>query len=738
MTNWLTSLRVDKQRLGLLTVLVVVVVAYPLCKRGVILSDEGYLLMQAWDMLQGKVLYRDLDAFVVPGVWFLLAGLFSVLDPTVYVTRLLALAGFGCIVATVYRSVARTSPAPYAIWTSVVLLAGVVWSFPAWTFAFYSPYATLFGLLGLDRVLAWDSSEKRRDLFLAGVFFGASLLFKQNYGVFATLGGLGAYLALAVGKSDRGLRETLPADALSVLLGGLVTATPFLGYLLYHDVLDNAYRALIVQPFSDFTQHHSIRYLGPSDFLGDTALQGPQKLTYGSSPLSNVSSMKTHPASTMLFVKRLHVLLYLWPPVLFVMASALVATSRRWYGRLDRTLLATLAFAATFFLGVFPRADSNHLMHVYQPVVLLSAIVFHRLISVQPAKLVRSAARFAAIALITCYSLVALLWYRDIIVQQTTPLLGRGGGVVVDAFTGSMINRELALIAEHTQPGEPLLTGPGLAMLNFLADRPVPSQYYNLYAVHIGHDAGRGVVEASRASKVRTAIIEYNNFYSDAEGLRDFAPELSAYLRDEFEILFSVGQNQHAVLRRRDVLDTGLRRLDMLTDCNDSMRLFDGRIIREHTLFRSVYLATPINPLQGRPNKLRCIVDVPRNAVLRFRFDYTRPAQISDDALLHTQVVARMAVTDADPKMGTHEEPPAPPEEILFYSSIVPRPATDWTLAPPTPVEIDLSVLGGQRIELELRSWAGGDIHQPPFVMRGLTSIWMDPAIHWPADKIGE
>lgn len=42
--------------------------AYSVCRRAIVISDEGYLLSQVVDMLAGKVLYRDMDAFVSPGI----------------------------------------------------------------------------------------------------------------------------------------------------------------------------------------------------------------------------------------------------------------------------------------------------------------------------------------------------------------------------------------------------------------------------------------------------------------------------------------------------------------------------------------------------------------------------------------------------------------------------------------------------------------------------------------------
>ena len=42
---------------------VVLVLGYALCRRAINLTDEGYLLSQALDMLGGKVLYREESGF---------------------------------------------------------------------------------------------------------------------------------------------------------------------------------------------------------------------------------------------------------------------------------------------------------------------------------------------------------------------------------------------------------------------------------------------------------------------------------------------------------------------------------------------------------------------------------------------------------------------------------------------------------------------------------------------------
>ena len=82
---------------------VVLAFAWTLVRRGIILSDEGYLLLQSLDLARGKVLYRDMDAFVTPGVWFVLAGLFKVVEPNVLVSRIPIFIAFLALIGISFR-----------------------------------------------------------------------------------------------------------------------------------------------------------------------------------------------------------------------------------------------------------------------------------------------------------------------------------------------------------------------------------------------------------------------------------------------------------------------------------------------------------------------------------------------------------------------------------------------------------------------------------------------------------
>ncbi|MFP8874434.1 MAG: hypothetical protein VCB42_07875, partial [Myxococcota bacterium] len=111
----------------------------PLCLRGINLSDEGYMLQQSLDLLAGRVIYRDMDSFVAPGMWFLIAAVFKSFGPSIFASRMLILTAYLGLGLIGYRIVTPLAGRAYGLVTVASLLLFSVWAFPTWTFAFYSP-----------------------------------------------------------------------------------------------------------------------------------------------------------------------------------------------------------------------------------------------------------------------------------------------------------------------------------------------------------------------------------------------------------------------------------------------------------------------------------------------------------------------------------------------------------------------------------------------------------------------
>ena len=345
------------------------------------MSDEGYLLLQAVDMLDGKVLYRDMDSFVAPGVWFLLAGLFSLVEPSVIASRMLALGGF--VARPAWSTAARSSLAGRGAAAGAVVAMGVfaVWAFPAWTFSFYSPYAVLFALLALERLLAGgfrgvaatcscvvSASGSRSSSSRTTACWRAPACCSGCWRSTASCGrplapALRAALAdLARDRCGRGGRRAAVARLASSPWG---PSTP----------PSRAWCCIRSAASSGATTSRTSR--SRSSFEKQK-MAGCGRLTYGAWAFTHTALRFDWPRPLVRGIEQLHVLLYWLPPAFLVAGAALAFAARDARRRFDAGLLAATAVAGLLFLGVFPRADFNHLLNVLQPSIVIGAVVSAR------------------------------------------------------------------------------------------------------------------------------------------------------------------------------------------------------------------------------------------------------------------------------------------------------------------------------------------------------------------------
>ncbi len=687
---------------------------WPLCRRAIILSDEGYLLQQALDLLDGRVLYRDMDAFITPGMWFALAGVFALFGPSVIASRFLILAFFVALALVGYRIVAPLSGRGWGLGAVAGLLVFSVWAFPAWTFAFYSPAAIVLALAAIERLLAFGREGRRRDLAWVGALLALSICFKQNYGVFAAVAaGLG-YLAIKFesGERTRAALGDMPREIGTLMGAGVVAALPFLIYLVAHGAMGAAWTSLVVHPF-EFGGRHDIAYLGLAE-LGRSNLftAGVEKFTYLSYPALHTPT----PPGTGDFTTRLHVLLYWLAPLLLVIAGWVSVLSGRSQGRrLDWALFTVTAAAGIIFLGVFPRADFNHLINVYQPLLILAPLVLHRLMGLLASRprALRRLVLAGAAALALPYTVVGLYWYAAILERLNTPLEAPRAGVWVTPLEAMEIDYQVRSIREHTPEGGALLTLPDLTMLNFLAERAVPSAWYNLYEHHIAGDRGRGVAEASEARNVRYAVARFNNFFSDRVGLLDYAPELAHYLITHFQRRFVGGRENYIVYERRQEPAMEHPYLDVLAECESESPLAS---ITQHLLFSALYhRADPDSPLPESGLVTRCHLRIPEaGGVLALELGYRRPLRATRGTRLETTI---------DLLQGGARNP-------LLSEQFVVIPWRDSPRQKPFKrIEIDLAPWAGQEVGFEFTTRLHGSTRASATDMKGFAMVYRDPRL---------
>jgi len=624
----------------------------PLAIRCITMADEGYLLLQSLDMLEGKVLYRDMDAFVTPGIWFVLAGTFKIFGPSVLVSRIPVVLAYVCLIGLSYRITALVAGRKYGLATVAIMMACTVWAFPAWTFAFYSPFSVLFGLAALERLLCWRGARADRDLILAGLSFGLSILFKQNYGVLALIGGCFALMAFHLERREalaRSLAASLK-DAIWLAAGVAGIAIPCVLYLASQGVLATAFESLVIHPF-EFSGKHDIEYVDigaafHSNFMTDTV----EMMTYAAQPVYR-TPMPGGWVGDFRLIERLHVLLYWFPPLIFILGLTMALIpgapgSSEGSGEdeppIDGGLLAVVCVSFFLFLGVFPRADFNHLINVYQPVVIAGVVSWAGFVRSLP-KPRGFGYRVGAVGmllLLSAYFAVAAYWYRGLVQILDTEVAGPRGGVRVSPLEAASINFVLENVDRISDPSEALLTIPDIAMLNFLSARPMPSPYYNLYEHHIAHDGGAAVVAGAEKLGVSVAVTRLNNFFSDRVGLRDYAPLLTEYLDTNFKQIYTVGNGDYIIYDRLVTPLPVENFHSILDDCD--WKETEGDIV-DHLLYRTVYQNLGLGTqLDERSVETRCRVRVPpAGGELVWRFDYRKPIGLPTQATLRVDVLAR-------------------------------------------------------------------------------------------------
>ena len=703
-----------------------VLFVFPLASRSLTMADEGYMLLQALDLANGKILYRDMDAFVTPGMWFLLAAVFKLFEPSVIVSRLPVVIGYVVLIGLAYRIPTYIGGWRAGLAGVAVMMMTTVWAFPAWTFAFYSPFSVLFALAGLERLLAFHTSSARRDLLLASLLFGLSVLFKQNYGALALIGAGLSLIAFRVevrGVCAKALGEAT-RDVLWLASGVAAIALLTIGYFASHDALSVMYQSLVVHPF-EFSGKHDISYLGLGRlFAPDLMSDHVEMMTYGAQPIYRAPIQSIFTASTRV-VERMHVLLYWFPPLIFIMGATLSlgGDSRvrnedkgESSAKIDTPLLSILLVSFFIFLGTFPRADFNHLINVYQPVVIAgvaSFAVFFRA-RTGSSRIVRGVAGIAVTLVLGCYLLISGYWYYGLVWSMNMEVEGSRGGVKIGFAEASSLRRVLQDIDQFSKPGDAMLTVPDIAMLNFLSKRPMPSAYYNLYEHHIAHDAGAGVAAGAMEHDTTVAVTRVNNFFSDRVGLKDYAPELADYIDRYFEHRYTVGREEYLIYSRRDEALPERDVVSALEDCE-----FNSSKIKvvDHLLFRSMYQTIGPGHLHNEESLVaRCTVDVPKQgADLVFELGYSHPRVLNKPTTLRVDVF--IDAKSLRNRVFT---------ETMRVTTTSPR--TNRIPAPRVQ-QVDLSDYAGQRIKLHLRTVRKGKVTMSRSKVRGFGTTWQNPRI---------
>src|SRR5258708_5283827 len=149
--------------------------------RGFIPHDEGWILSPAERITQGDIPFRDFHFIYFPGVAYVIAFVFKLFGVSIIVSRYVTMLVALLTVVILYKISQIISKYHYSYILPVLIY--ISWGPTQINFAWPVIYAILSGLLTCLLLFVSQQKKKIYLYFLAGITTGATLLFKQNFGV---------------------------------------------------------------------------------------------------------------------------------------------------------------------------------------------------------------------------------------------------------------------------------------------------------------------------------------------------------------------------------------------------------------------------------------------------------------------------------------------------------------------------------------------------------------------------
>ncbi len=496
-------------------------VSLPLSRVDLSMLDEGAILYVAERLTKGDVLYRDIATGIMPGIYYLQALLFYIFGYSVTLGRLLACATLAVNAALLYSISTHFLKKNTALLISVLFITTAV---PSYWMAGYSQFSMTMVLLSLLFFLRYLESFTPTALIISGASAGFSLLFKQNYGVFITLG-LG-----------------------SVLLARLITKKEWKAITLFFIPFLAPIILTILYFWSKGALPHMVQYTVVSLFKkAANAYYKPYPLLSRSNPFfftnelfnfipfRNIAQWSLKEG----LVKEIWIhiavaCIYLLPPLIIALSIPYAALSIIGNKRSPWKEITLVSVSFLLFLGVFPRSDIHHLIFILPPILITGALVAGRL-PMKGRTLILS--RGAAFTVTGLFSLLCLISaYMPLVHlepgQKTMALnIPRAYGIRVKEKDAGVIRAITRHIKKKTSPDEPILVVPTGAMYYFLTGRKSAVPYPLIMPGAMDEDE---VIAAMEETKLPYII--YSDMSFDGKTLSKHMPRIHDYITKNYHI----------------------------------------------------------------------------------------------------------------------------------------------------------------------------------------------------------
>lgn len=445
--------------------------------RAFILIDEGHIATIASRILDGQVLYRDVQTGIFPGVYYLTAALFAAFGEDIIVTRI---AQIGVNLATVFimwRLAARVTGRWWALLAPALYCAMIPLGFPVYVMFAYSGIALLFGLTALLAAFRYLENGRLLDGLATGVFLALCALTKQNYGAFF---GISIAVGLMWMRSASALAEK-PIVSLFLPIvgtGAAVTVSVFAPLFLEGagpQFLQYTLLTLFDSQLTAFDQPLP-------NILGELPMNdGRWAFLYSPGLLFNYL-IRGEPLLGVTITQELRELALrvgygsaLSPLILAPISRVLLRSEHSQLSARQADVIVITGILS--FLGIFPSAIWSHLVAVLPPLLMLGAIVAASIaasVRSRPVTIMIASIVLSAVALLLVAATAATFDLR----RWNSESIGvRHAAVRVSPDNASVLRDSVAFLESCASPGEPVYVAPDIPGVLFLTDRPNRTPY---------------------------------------------------------------------------------------------------------------------------------------------------------------------------------------------------------------------------------------------------------------------
>lgn len=222
--------------------------------------DEGLVLLNATNVLNGDVPYKDFWTIYSPGYYYMLAFVFKVLGATVLVARIFDLVQRAILALAIYLTARRFAPGLLSL---LPFAFAVLWLGSIRFYSYPVLPALMYTLLAYLCLFRFFDNRRARWLILSGVAAGLTATIRHDLGAFAVVGlGLGLLVHEMGGRESTlrsGARRQSPIASLLLFFAGIAAiAVPFYLYLIVAGDLRAMWNDLIVFPASVFRAYRDL------------------------------------------------------------------------------------------------------------------------------------------------------------------------------------------------------------------------------------------------------------------------------------------------------------------------------------------------------------------------------------------------------------------------------------------------------------------------------------------------